>query len=87
MDIDELLAYQNMLQKSLRKEVQIDRKIELLTIINQLTFGPKNIVQKELILVEAQNRGFSEREVNNYINELIKENIIYEPMPGYIKKR
>lgn len=87
MDVDELLAYQNMLQKSLRKEVQIDRKIELLTIINQLTFGPKNLVQKELILVEAQNRGFSEIEINNYLNELIKENIIFEPSPGFIKKR
>lgn len=87
MDIDQLLAYQNMLQKSLKKEVQLDRKIELITIINQLTFGPRNIVQKELIIIEAQNRGFSEREINIYLNELIKENIIYEPMPGYIKKR
>ncbi|MEM4397294.1 MAG: hypothetical protein QW757_01560 [Candidatus Woesearchaeota archaeon] len=87
MDVDELLAYQNMLQKSLRKEVQIDRKIELLTIINHLTFGPKNLVQKELIIIEAQNRGFSEKETNKYLSELIKENIIYEPFPGYIKKR
>jgi DNA replicative helicase MCM subunit Mcm2 (Cdc46/Mcm family) len=87
MDIDRLIAYQNMLQKSLRKEEQTDKKIELLTIINQLTFGPRNLVQKEQIIVEAISRGFTEKEVEIYLYELIKENIIYESSPGFIKKK
>ncbi len=87
MDVKELLAYQNMLQKSLRKEEQTDKKIELLTIINHLTFGPRNIVQKEQIIIEAINHGFTEKEVDQYLHELIKENIIYESSPGFIKKK
>ncbi|NTV23130.1 MAG: hypothetical protein HGA85_02005 [Nanoarchaeota archaeon] len=87
MDFNRLVSYQNMLQKSLRKEQSEDRKIDFLTIINQLTFGPKNIVQKEEILLEAQVQGFTEKEVDSLISELIKENIIYESSPGYIKKR
>jgi len=87
MDIDRLIAYQNMLQKSLRKEEQTDKKIDLLTIINQLTFGPRNLVQKEQIIVEAISRGFTEKEVEIYLHELIKENIIYESSPGFIKKK
>ena len=49
MDFDKLMEYQNLMQQRLRTEQQIDKKIELLTIINHLTMGPKNIVQKESI--------------------------------------
>lgn len=87
MDIEKLMHYQNMLQKSLRKEQQVDKKIELLSIINQLTFGPKNLVQKEEVIIEATQRGFTEKEVDFYLQELVKENIIFESSPGYIKKR
>ncbi len=87
MDINELISYQNMLQKAMRKEEQTDRKIEMLTIINQLTFGPKNIVQKEQILLEAASQGFTEKEAERFLHELIKENIIYESSPGFIKKK
>ncbi len=76
-----------MMQKRLRREQQRDRKIDLLSIINQLTAGPKNIVQKEQLLIEAQNRGFSENEIEKLLVQLKKDNIIFEPSPGYIKKR
>lgn len=87
MDVNELLAQQNMLQKTLRKEELTDRKIDFLTIINQLTFGPKNLVQKEQVMVEALAHGFTEKEADRLLHELIKENIIFESSPGYIKKR
>jgi DNA replicative helicase MCM subunit Mcm2 (Cdc46/Mcm family) len=87
MDVDKLIAYQNMLHKALRSEQQLDKKIELMTIINNLTFGPKNIVQKEQIMVEAISHGFNEIEADKILHELIKENIIYESTPGYIKKK
>ena len=87
LDFDKLMEYQNLLQQRSRKEQQVDKKIELLTIINHLTMGPKNIVQKEQIMIEAVSRGFSEVEVDNLLDQLIKENIIYESSPGYIKKR
>ena len=87
MDFDKLMQYQNMIQKELRQEQQVDRKIDLLSIINHLTSGPKNIVQKEQIIVEAASRGFTENEVDKLLDKLIEENIIYESSPGYIKKR
>ena len=76
-----------MLQKSLRKEQILDKKIELLSIINQLTMGPKNIVQKEQILIEAESQGISEKDVEFFLEKLKEDNIIYESTPGYIKKR
>ena len=87
MDFNELMEYQNMVENRLRKEQRMDRKIELLTIINQLTVGPRNLVQKEQVLVEAESRGFNEDEVEDLIDKLKEDNIIYEPSPGYIKKR
>lgn len=86
-DFNELMKYQNLLQQKLRKASQVDRKIELLSIINQLTIGPKNLVQKERIILEANSRGFSSFEIEKYLAELSKDNIIFESSPGYIRKR
>ena len=87
INFEELMKYQNLLQKQLKKEQKIDQKIELLSIINQLTAGPKNLVQKEQIIIEATSRGFTEHEVELFLQQLVKDNIIYESSPGYIKKR
>ena len=87
MDFNNLMEYQKMLQKRLKKEQQRDKKIELISIINQLTSGPKNMVQMEQILVEANSRGFTSDETRNLVDNLIEENIIFESSPGYIKKR
>ncbi|MBD3203925.1 hypothetical protein GF327_06505 [Candidatus Woesearchaeota archaeon] len=86
-DFDNLMEYQNMLQNNLAKERKINKKIELLSIINQMTTGPKNIVQKEQIIIEAESKGFTEKEIESILAELKKDNIIYEPSPGYIKKK
>ena len=71
-DFDKLMEYQNILQNNLLKEAQVDKKLELLTIINQLTAGPKNIVQKEMIIIEATQRGLSEAEIDKQIEQLKK---------------
>ena len=86
-DFDKLLEYQALLQNSILSESKIDRKIELMSIINQLTAGPGNLVQKEHIILEATSRGFSEDEVDTLIQALVSENIIYESSPGFIKKK
>ena len=87
MDFKNLIEYQNFMQGQLKKEQLEEKKIEFLSIINQLTIGPKNLVQKEQILIEAQERGFSEKEVDSLLKILKVDNIIYEPSPGYIKKK
>lgn len=87
MDFKSLIEYQNMLQQKLRQEQKTDRKIEFLSLINQLTSGPRNLVQKEQVLVEAKERGFTETEAQELIDKLIAERIIFEPNSGYLKKR
>ena len=87
MDFKSLIEYQNMLQQKLRQEQKTDRKIEFLSLINQLTSGPRNLVQKEQVLVEAKERGFTETETQELIDKLIAERIIFEPNSGYLKKR
>ncbi|MBN1503127.1 hypothetical protein JW930_06280 [Candidatus Woesearchaeota archaeon] len=87
LDFDELIKYQRFLQKALKKEQRLDNKIELLSIINRLTAGPRNIVQKEQIMIEAVAAGFREEDVEKLLEQLIREKIIYESTPGYIKKR
>ena len=87
MDFNNMMEYQNMVMKRLRKEQQTDKKIELLSIINQLTSGPRNMVQTEQILIEANARGFTNEETEKLLDKLIEDNIIYESSSGYIKKR
>jgi DNA replicative helicase MCM subunit Mcm2 (Cdc46/Mcm family) len=87
MDFDKLIEYQNLLQNQLRTEESEDKKIKLLTIINHLTNGPKNLVQKEQIIIEAMHQGFNEKEIEIILKRLKEDKIIYESTPGYIKKR
>lgn len=87
MEFDNLMEYQKMLRNRLRTEQQTDKKIELLSIINQLTSGPRNMVQIEQVLIEASSQGFSNDETRDLIDKLIEENIIYESSSGFIKKR
>ena len=71
MDFNKLMEYQNLVQTRLRQEQTVDKKIDLLSLINQLTSGPKNIVQKELIIVEATYG------VNRFIIDHSSEQINY----------
>jgi DNA replicative helicase MCM subunit Mcm2 (Cdc46/Mcm family) len=86
MDIKSLIEYQNMLQQKIRQEQKVDRKIDLLSIINQLTSGPNERVQKEQLLIEAVAQGFSEREIEEHLKKLISEGIITENT-GFLRKR
>ena len=87
MEFDKLMKYQDMVQNRLRKEQNLDRKIDLLSIINQLTAGPKNLVQKEQILVETSARGITFDQANDLLEKLIEERVIIENPKGSIRKR
>lgn len=86
MDIKSLIEYQNMLQQKIRQEQKVDRKIDLLSIINQLTSGPNERVQKEQLFIEAVAQGFSEKEIEEHLKKLISEGIITENN-GFLRKR
>ena len=87
MEFNNLMEYQKMIRKNLKTEQQRDRKIDLLSIINQLTSGPKNMVQVEQVIIESASHGFAAEETRNIIDALIEENIIFESSPGFIKKK
>lgn len=86
-NFNELMKIQNQIQKGLLREQELDNKISVLSLINELTSGPKETVQKESLIIEASNKGISEEDLNKEIEKLEKDNIIFEPNPGYIKKR
>ncbi len=86
-NFNELIKIQNQIRRNLIKEEATDKKIIVLTLINELTSGPKEIVQKESLIIEASNRGISEDELNKIIEQLKKDNVIFEPRVGYIKKK
>jgi hypothetical protein len=85
-NFDELVRFQQQIQKGLLREQRTDLKIEVISIINVLTSGRRETVQKEAVFIESKNRGFNHEEVANLIEELIKDKIIFEPALGYIKK-
>jgi hypothetical protein len=85
-NFDELMRLQHQIQRGLLREQRTDLKIEVISIINVLTSGRKETVQKEAVFIEANHRGFDHDEVGTLIEELIKDKIIFEPMLGYIKK-
>jgi DNA replicative helicase MCM subunit Mcm2 (Cdc46/Mcm family) len=86
-NFNELLKIQNQIRAGLKREEAMDNKIKVLSIINELTSGPKETMQKELLIIETNNRGISEQDVEKILIQLEKDNVIFEPSPGHIKKR
>ena len=86
MDFDKLMEYQNLVQNRLRSELNLDRKISFISLINQLT--PQNkAIQKEKIMIIAKEKGYESSEVSILLDALLKEKILVEPMPGYIQRK
>jgi len=86
-NFNELIKIQNQIRQGLLREQELDKRVSVLSLINELTSGPKESVQKESLIVEAANKGISEEDLNKEIEKLEKDNIIFEPKPGFIKKK
>ncbi|MBD3208986.1 hypothetical protein GF367_01025 [Candidatus Woesearchaeota archaeon] len=85
-DFNELLKIQRMMASRIIQETTVDNKIKLLDLINRLVTDRNKKAQKETIIVEAQAEGFSETETLRLIEELLEDNLIIEPEPGYLKR-
>ena len=86
-DFDELLDIQRRMQSRLQKEHEMDETIDILSIINEMAPYPDQRLQKEGVLIEAQNRGFPYEETERVIGKLIMDRILFEPSPGYLQRR
>ncbi|MFP4524285.1 MAG: hypothetical protein ACLFO2_03165 [Candidatus Woesearchaeota archaeon] len=85
-DFNDLLKIQRMMASRLMEESTVDNKIKLLDVINRLVTDRNRKVQKETVLVQAQEEGFSEEEALRLIQTLLDDRLIIEPEPGYVKR-
>ncbi len=84
-DFDDVIRLQKQLASSMLDDFELDSKIKVLTIIDEVAGGKKK-VQTEKVLVEAEHQGMSELEVSGVIEKLKRDGLILEPQPGYLQK-
>ena len=85
-DFDEILRIQKMLNETTRQELQDDRLSELMALVNSLIPYDKKI-QIEVIFYAGIDKGFSEKEIRDVLNQYIKEKVLFQPEVGYVQRR
>ena len=85
-DFDELMRIQRFMASRIVQESEMDAKIKLLDLINEMHLDKKGRINKEKLLVEAQLQGMSENEVTRLIEELKRDHFIAEEEEGYLRK-
>ena len=84
-EFDEVMKLQKQLASSMMDEYELDTKIRLLTILDEVA-GKKKKVQTEKLLIEAEHQGMSELEITSTIEKLKRDGLIIEPQPGYLQR-
>ncbi len=84
-EFDELMRIQRFMASRVAQESEMDAKIKLLELINQMQTDKKGRIHKEKLLVEAQMNGLSENEVLRLLEELKRDHFIVEE-EGYLRK-
>lgn len=84
-DFEDVMRLQKRLASSMLDEFELDSKIKLLTIFDEIA-GNKKKIQTEKMLIEAENRGMSELEVTSVIEKLKRDGLLFEPQTGYLQK-
>jgi DNA replicative helicase MCM subunit Mcm2 (Cdc46/Mcm family) len=85
VEFDEVMRLQKQLASSMMNDFELDSKIKILTIFDEVA-GLKKKVQTEKLLVEAEHQGMSEVEILSVIEKLKKDGLLFEPQPGYLQK-
>ncbi|MFP4112220.1 MAG: hypothetical protein ACLFPQ_00990 [Candidatus Woesearchaeota archaeon] len=81
----ELRKIQKGIEEKAKKEIEQDQLIELISLINSLVPEGKK-VQLEHIYIAAQQKGFTEEQVNEVLRKYINDRIMYQPQVGYIQR-
>jgi len=84
-DFEDVMRLQKRLASSMLDEFELDSKIKILTIFDEVA-GSKKKVQTEKIMIEAENHGMGEFEITSIIEKLKRDGLIFEPQPGYLQK-
>jgi DNA replicative helicase MCM subunit Mcm2 (Cdc46/Mcm family) len=84
-DFDDVMRLQKQLQNSMMDDFELDSKIKVLTIFDELA-GSKKKIHTEKLLIEATHHGMGEFEVSSIIEKLKHDGLLFEPQPGYLQK-
>jgi DNA replicative helicase MCM subunit Mcm2 (Cdc46/Mcm family) len=84
-DFDEVMRLQKQLATSVIDDFELDSKIKILTLFDELA-GKKKKVQTEKLLIEAEHQGMTEIEIMATLEKLKRDGLIFEPQAGYWQK-
>ncbi len=84
-EFDELMKLQRQMASSIVNDFEVDNKIKILNIIDEVA-GKKKKVQTEKVIQEAEAQGMLESDAISIIDKLKKEGMVFEPQPGYLQK-
>lgn len=77
-DFDNINQIQKNMALRLSSEAKMDNTLSLLMVIQGLVPDKFGRVQRELVVLEATQQGMPENEVDNLIDELIKNKTLKE---------
>jgi DNA replicative helicase MCM subunit Mcm2 (Cdc46/Mcm family) len=84
-DFDKLMDIQRMTASRIRQESEVDDKIKVLDIINEITAVKGKKVLVEEVIIEAGLQGLAESEVMRTIDALKADGLLKEPETGYVQ--
>jgi DNA replicative helicase MCM subunit Mcm2 (Cdc46/Mcm family) len=76
LDFDEIMKIQNLMASRIAQESEVDTKIKILDIIQNLLGSNKRFVQVEEVLLEAKYEHISEQSAMQTLDELESDRMI-----------
>jgi|FLOH01.1.fsa_nt_gi DNA replicative helicase MCM subunit Mcm2 (Cdc46/Mcm family) len=84
-EFDRLMEIQRMTASSIRQESEVDNKIKVLDVLNELTATKGKKVQVEEVIIECGMVGLSEAEVMITLDTLKADGMLMFPESGYVQ--
>ncbi|MDD3175521.1 MAG: hypothetical protein PHU51_03520 [Candidatus Nanoarchaeia archaeon] len=84
MQFESLFDIQKNMASRLSREVELDRAIELMSIIQSLVPDKSGKIAIDSIILEASYSNFSENEVLNFL-DILKRNGSIKLLEGFVK--
>ncbi|MBC8500638.1 MAG: hypothetical protein ISS25_00810 [Nanoarchaeota archaeon] len=84
-DFDRLMEIQRMTASRIRQESEVDNKIKILDILNELTATKGKKIQVEEVIIEAGTQGLAESEVTATLDALKEDGMVIEPETGFVQ--
>lgn len=85
-EFEHLLRVQRQMATAIINDVEMDTKIKILNMLDDMTKGKRKKIQMEQVLIECQIEGINERDARETIEKLKGDNLVIEPEVGYIQK-